>query len=513
MVHRPSELIAIALVIGAAVWLRFSALDEKPLHNDEAVQGFKTGLLLESGAYRYDPTAHHGPTLYYLDLPLAWLRGEQTLAQLTVHSLRLLPAIAGVGIVIASLFLRTFIGAAPSLLAAAFLALSPIQVYFSRDFIQEPLLVFFTLVAGLWLFVYIRRPGLIPAVGFGLSAGLIHATKETSLIIAVSLVAACLAEIAIDPSQARTWWKAWRNKHHGVRDGFVALGVAATVSFLFFSSFLHHPAGILDAFSAYFHGAGQSVGSDHTKPWGYYAGLLFGTVQTGRIQSEMLIVGLSLIGILDAFTPSRQSGTPSRVLRVIGVASISQLAIYSFIPYKTPWLLMVPEAGLCVLAGAGSVAILRILAPRYLPAIVGSIALGAGLAHLGVQARAASNRYAADPRNPLAYVQTVTDLLKVPDRVAGLASVSNRELTIKVFGEEYWPLPWYLRAYPLTGYWNTIPATPDADVIISTAGIESDLEPLLKDDYFAEFIGLRPGVVLIVRTRSDLWESYVATLE
>jgi predicted membrane-bound mannosyltransferase len=174
---------------------------------------------------------------------------------------------------------------------------------------------------------------------------------------------------------------------------------------------------------------------------------------------------------------------------------------------------MLPEAGLCILSGAGAAVILRILARQRTAAIAGSVALGAGLAHLGVQARTASNRDAADPRNPLAYVQTVTDLLKVPDRVAGLTTVADRELTIKVIGEEYWPLPWYLRSYPLTGYWNTVPITPDADVVISTVGVEPDLETTLQDDYFSEYVGLRPGVVLMVRTRSDLWESYVASLE
>jgi predicted membrane-bound mannosyltransferase len=398
-------------------------------------------------------------------------------------------------------------------LAAAFLALSPVQVYFSRHFVQEPLLVFFVLVTGLWLFVYFRRPGMGPATGLGLSAGLIHATKETILIIALSLITACLVEIAINPSRARIWWKTWRDDHRPLRDGFVVLGAAATVSFLFYSSFLQHPAGILDAFASYYHGAGKSFGSDHDKAWSYYAAILLGTSQTGRIQSELLVAGLSLIGLLDTLARSRRFSTPNRAIRVIGVASIAQLAIYSIIPYKTPWLLMVPEAGLCILAGAGSAAILRYLASRRLMAVAGSLALAAGLANLGLQARAASYRYAADPRNPLAYVQTVTDLLKVPDRVAGLASVTDRELTIKVVGEEIWPLPWYLRQYPLTGYWDRVPPAPDADLVISTVGFESDLETALKDDYFSEFIGLRPGVVLIVRTQSDLWESYVATLE
>jgi predicted membrane-bound mannosyltransferase len=109
--RRPAEWVAVALVLLAASLLRFSDLDAKPLHNDEAVQGYKTGLLLESGTYRYDPTGHHGPTLYFLDLPIARLRGESTLAGLSEVSLRLLPALAGLASVLTVLALRSLIGA------------------------------------------------------------------------------------------------------------------------------------------------------------------------------------------------------------------------------------------------------------------------------------------------------------------------------------------------------------------------------------------------------------------
>ena len=73
---------AIILVCLLGLWLRFPALDQKPLHHDEANQAVKFGQLLATGDYQYDPVDHHGPTLYYLTLPLAWLKGEKSLVDI-----------------------------------------------------------------------------------------------------------------------------------------------------------------------------------------------------------------------------------------------------------------------------------------------------------------------------------------------------------------------------------------------------------------------------------------------
>ena len=62
------------------------------MHHDEANQAIRFGQLLETGDYRYDAADHHGPTLYYLTLPAAWLRGQHTTASLDERTLRLVPA-------------------------------------------------------------------------------------------------------------------------------------------------------------------------------------------------------------------------------------------------------------------------------------------------------------------------------------------------------------------------------------------------------------------------------------
>ncbi|MEZ5277416.1 MAG: TIGR03663 family protein [Opitutaceae bacterium] len=510
---RLPEVFAIVLLIVAASWLRFSGLTDKPLHNDEAVQGYKTGLLLETGDYRYDPEGHHGPSLYFLDLPIARVRGEKTLAGLSELSLRLLPALAGVATIVAVLLLAPAIGPANALLGAAFAALSPLQAYFSRHYIQEPLLALFALLAILALLAYARKPGTLPAAAFGLAAGLIHATKETCLILGLSLAIALIAEGLLDREATRSRLRVLFQDRHPFRDLLAALLCGTLVSFLFHSSFLEHPAGFIDAFRAYLHGAEQAALPEHQKPLLYYLGLLVGGPAAGRFWSESLILVLAGIGWVRTLTGPDRTIPAHHSLRLIGSASIVQLVVYSLIPYKTPWLLIVPGLGLCILAGSGAALILRVLGRQHALGIIGALGLALGLAHLGLQARRACGPYAADPRNPYAYVQTVTDILKAPLRIGALSEVAGRPLRIKVIGEEYWPLPWYLRMYPATGYWSTPPPDADADVVISTAGLDDRVEASLKDAYQAEFIGLRPGVVLILRTRMDLWQSYVKTVE
>ena len=62
----------LALVTLAAFWLRTHDLDRRPMHADEANQAVKLGELLDAGRYTFDPSDHHGPTLYYAAVPIAW---------------------------------------------------------------------------------------------------------------------------------------------------------------------------------------------------------------------------------------------------------------------------------------------------------------------------------------------------------------------------------------------------------------------------------------------------------
>ena len=134
---------AIALTAGLA--LRLARLDVRPMHHDEANQAIKFGALLERGEYRYDAHDHHGPTLYYLTLPAAWLRGQATLASLDERTLRGVTAVFGAATILLLPLLSAGIGRTAVAASAWLLALSPAMVFYSRMFIQESLFACFTL--------------------------------------------------------------------------------------------------------------------------------------------------------------------------------------------------------------------------------------------------------------------------------------------------------------------------------------------------------------------------------
>ena len=96
-------------------------------------------------------------------------------------------------------------------------------------------------------------------------------------------------------------------------------------------------------------------------------------------------------------------------------------------------------------------------------------------------------------------------------RINELAALHPDGLSMRIhfITPDYWPLPYYLRKLPRVGYWSEIPATPDAPVIVASAELQERLEPLLRDRYHTEFCGLRPGVLLVLNVRQDLWDRYL----
>ena len=85
---------------------------------------------------------------------------------------------------------RDALGGPAGWLAGLGLAVSPGFVYYSRYFIHEMGLVFFTAVAIWAAWRYVRRPGKRWAVVFGAAVGLMYATKETFVFNLLAMTAA-----------------------------------------------------------------------------------------------------------------------------------------------------------------------------------------------------------------------------------------------------------------------------------------------------------------------------------
>jgi uncharacterized protein (TIGR03663 family) len=473
----------LALVLLAAA-LRFPGLASRPMHADEAVHADKFGTLLEGGGYTYDPSEYHGPTLYYLTLPSAWLEGARRYVEIDEVTLRAVPALLGVGLVAAHLGAGAFLGTAGAAVAALLVAVSPAMVFYSRYYIHETPLVLFSFGALLAAGWYLRKPGAAPALLAGTCAGLMHATKETAPLALGSMVGAFALTLLVDRWRGRAV-PDLRALVRG-RDLALALLAALLVSSLLFSSFLSHPRGPLDsllAYGIYLDRAGAA--SWHFHPWDYYLRLLVHFPAAGTpFWTEGLIVALAVVGVAAGWSGRGVPGADPRDLRFLGFYTLLLLAAYSAIPYKTPWCVLGFLHGMALLAGAGAVFLVRACRGVAARVLVGLV-LASGAAHLGGQAFSGSFRLAADPRNPYVYAHTGTDVFPIVERLKELAGAhpDGPAMPLQVVSREnLWPLPWYLRGFSNVAWWNGVSDTaPSAPVILATPDMEEALARKLYD--------------------------------
>ena len=144
------------------------------MHCDEANQAVKAG----TGVYHYDSHDHHGPSLYWLTLPALRLQGVSCLAASNAADYRIVPVVFGAALVLLLLLLSDGLGRGAIISAALLTAISPAMVYYSRYYIQEMLLVFFTTALICCGWRYFRSGRIGWAIGAGAMLGLMHATKE-----------------------------------------------------------------------------------------------------------------------------------------------------------------------------------------------------------------------------------------------------------------------------------------------------------------------------------------------
>ncbi|MDR1498400.1 MAG: TIGR03663 family protein [Puniceicoccales bacterium] len=589
--------LAVVAIGGAAAWLRFDDLSAKPLHADEAEQAYTLGLLLNGDGYRYNPVEHHGPALYYFAATLCRLAGQNSYEALTVGAVRCTPAVFGVVLALLPLLcLRRRrvagnggVGMPAVLLSLAFAAISPVAVYYARYFIQETMFVacFWGAVVLLWraLTTVAKRLAVRNALAAaaGVLLGLAVASKETWVLMAAAAVAggaalilmeavvaakergfaAQIAKIIADAKGA----DGGENRRIFVRrfliPTIVFVFTAMFVAAAFFSSFGENPQGVVDSLKTYYNYANKASGGAHGKPFGWYFALLwdpepfardalvfFGA--GGRFLRSLGLVSVSgtrelftgigcLVALVFLFTGAMSKGERRAVVFAL-VSGGVLLMLYSFITYKTPWLMLGVLPPLWLAAGTGFAVFCRwswqclfsaVSADKAVPKrIIGGgvlLALSVAVVTTGVIAHASaarflSTRFAADMRNPLAYVHTTEDAQGMARLVMQLTefAVDTDALLIRVISDEYWPLPWYMKKWDVlrgrVGFWRRVPPPSkeaggellDAPVVITDENTEKQVAPRLRAKYVTDFVGLRPGVLLNVRIREDLHQRLLA---
>lgn len=502
-----TALFVLAVIVAAA--LRLPELDRRPMHNDEAVNAVKFGALWDHGQYRYDPHEYHGPTLHYLTAVFCKLSGAANYAGLTESNLRITTALAGICLVLAVLLLRDELGNLATGAAAIFTALSPILVFYSRYWIHETLLALCSLLAIAACWKFVRKPSWAWAIFAGVSIGLMQATKETFVLgLAAGVGSWGLNRVLAGTVADKSFdWRAQILKVAG------ALGAWVVVWIVFFTSFFHNAAGLLDSVRTYAPWLGHA-GSDsvHAHEWSFYFERLYWfRLEGGSVWTEAMVLVLGAVGAASAFAGNREFGGRPDFVRWLAGYTVLLAGIYCAIPYKTPWCALGFHHGIILLAGVGSAVVWKWCKTLPAKAAVG-IAVGLGTAHLAWQAWSASFVVPADRSNPWVYAHTSIDLLNLVTKAKSIAAAAAGEKTlIAVVGadDDYWPLPWYLRQYSNVGWWNSVQlANLQAPIVIASESLHLDLDT--RGTHIRQCYELRPRIFLELYVERELWSRYLA---
>jgi len=178
--------------------------------------------------------------------------------------------------------------------------------------------------------------------------------------------------------------------------------------------------------------------------------------------------------------------------------------------------------GMILLAGVGAVTLLASVKRRGPRAVLVVLLLGA-VGHLAFQTYRANFVYYADSRNPYVYAHPTPEVFAIVEKVKeyadlpGLGRSGTVPIQIAAPGNDYWPLPWYLRAYQV-GCYAEIPDEVGPLILISDKLEEALARKLYVETprekqrmylYLFEapnYLWFRPGVKMLGFVRKDLWD-------
>jgi len=498
-------IILLALCVGSLG--RVYLLEKRPFHADEANQAYRTGKMLDGEIYRYNANDHHGPTLYYLTLPVLRLLNVQSFAESKEFHYRILPAVFGILLVLLSVFLHDSLGKSSALWASLFTAISPAMVYYNRYYIQETLLVLFSFIFILSGWHYLQTKKHLWLLVVAISAALMHATKETCVLVWGAAAAAAVLVFFVNLKRTI------RDFAPPIHHSLIAVFTFLIVSGLFYSSFLHNLPGILDSFTTYvgYVKRGTDQASIHRHSCYYYFQLLLFTKRSaGPIWTEAFPFFLAVFASCLSFT-QRWDEKKRHFVRFLFYYTLLLSLFYSVIPYKTPWCLLGFWHGFLILAGIGAAEI-STFGKNYwqkLPLVAMTLFC---LIHLVRLSYLTNFVYPSDVRNPYVYAHTSTAIFRLRDRLDAIRALSptsseNLQIAVIAEGNDYWPLPWYLRHFRQAGYWSAIPDTIEADVVVVASNLANDLEKRLNGSYHVEFHALRPNALLKMYIKDYLWQA------
>jgi uncharacterized protein (TIGR03663 family) len=526
-------------LVGIAFVMRIWDVGKRAMHHDESMHAFYGWTLFNGGGYHYDPMLH-GPFQFHAIALMDFLFGPSDVAS------RLTAVVCGTGIVLASWWLRPYMGKLGAFLAAALLTISPSFLYFSRFAREDIYVTFFSylMVVGMFGYLASRKPRFIYLL-FAATA-LAFATKETTFItlfiFGSFLILVLLWENAeripllggagILPARGQDARATVTSGLRAVTKATWVTGAAifAVIIILLFTTFLTNRHGLQDAFtSSLTYWLGQQNVARGSQPGFYYALLLpayeqipvlFGIVgicafifrrwwlaalalvvvaaqglaiiQGGRLTLPILVVTALLLGI-----SATVLGLSQRRLwaTFLGYWSILAFIIYTWAGEKMPWLTLQMALPLLLMAALFLGEIFASRPWRQWNQLRWAAAVACGfLALFTVHADWPLVYARGDvPQDLLIYTQTSPQLKMAVAQIDQLSDqlTGGKDLKILVDNNSTWPFAWYLRDYKNVAYQPAALTTPPDQPVVITSPENDGLDRPQLTNYTGNHYHLR----------------------
>lgn len=405
-----------------ALLTRFWDIANKPIHFDESINGWFVMQMQTQGFYKYDPNNYHGPLYFYL------LQFFESLWGRSLETLRAVPATFS----FFSVMIFSFAITSSRKIQAwmwGLLLVSPAFLFFGRSGIHETPFVFFQLVFALgfirWLTKYDGRALALVLIGLWGMATL----KETFVI---TLFCWGLGLMTLGWEEGRRILS-WQKIKKAWSPALTALSCFLLYLFgALYTGFFKNGRGLLHFIEAFLPWMKTGVhGQGHEKSIGYWLQVLW--------EAEPLVLFGVLLAAFGIFSMRRE-------LRLLSVFSLSQLVIYSLIPYKTVWCVLSLVWGFYFVIAYSALKVTS--AKKWQQGIFYCVTAVLMVLNLRSDYQAVF-RHPVNLEHPYVYVNSTLDLVKLNDFIRSAAGESTELLRspIQIGMQEQWPWPWLLASF------------------------------------------------------------------
>ncbi len=397
-------MIALLLI---AVITRFYALDARPMDHDESIHAYLSYILLKNHEYRYDP-AFHGPFIYFSTAGIFGLFGDSK------FTARLVPVIFSLIGIFFSLKMRKFYSYAP--VFTLILLFSPSILYYSR-YLRNDITVlssFIGIIYSYFSYRAERRPIYI-YLGVILSV-IVLTSKENGYLYIGTIVSFIFFRKLIT--------KDFSVDRYAIKHLIPAILIGTAIFVFLYSAAFSDWGGVkratVDSFEHWFK---MHEERDHWKPIYYYSKMI--------LEYEFLPLGMVLAGLFE-FRDRIKNKSISEMELFALYWLITAFLIYHVLNHKVPWLLVHMVAPM---AFFGS------LYARYLNRKEGLAVFSALLIVTAGVSFYLTYVDSTNTSHDLIYIQAQPDVELLAKKIKEF----NGSVLVFVPGNDYWPLPWYLR--------------------------------------------------------------------